>query len=171
MALNKSIHIYSQFKINFKIWKIRYLFIKLLNTINNTNIYPTSGSGFGGTLLTIFGTNFSPIISDQAVLVRNIYCDILSATTTQLKCRIRSTGFLYNQFSSNNIVNVILAASANATCPGNSCVFSFQSPVSSLSSLTRVFDATYNTLQVKAVGTGFKTGDLTIISLYIDNIL
>lgn len=41
-----------------------------------TAVSPKSGSVFGGTLLTITGTNFSTIISDQAVKVGDFYCDI-----------------------------------------------------------------------------------------------
>jgi len=52
-----------------------------------TGISPTSGSVFGGTLLTITGTNFSTKLDDQAVNIiysSSIFigCDIVTATTT-----------------------------------------------------------------------------------------
>ena len=52
-----------------------------------TGISPKTGSVFGGTLLTLTGTNFSTTLLDQAVSITNsasmiILCDILTATTT-----------------------------------------------------------------------------------------
>ena len=56
-------------------------------------ISPRSGSVFGGTLLTITGENFSTTLIDQAVNIivsASIFigCDIVTATTSVLTCRI-----------------------------------------------------------------------------------
>lgn len=77
---------------------------------------PLTGSVIGGTVLTIDGTNFSETIIDQAVKVGNYYCDILTASPSQLTCRIRPTGLGTGQTSSNNEVLVILAAASEAKC-------------------------------------------------------
>jgi hypothetical protein len=47
-----------------------------------TSVSPVKGSVLGGTVLTIMGTNFSSIISNQAVKVGSYYCDILTASPT-----------------------------------------------------------------------------------------
>ena len=65
---------------------------------------------------------------------------------------------------------MIFGATSSATCPGNDCTFSFVAPVATLTGLTAAHDATTNTIQVTAVGTGFTSGDTTSVSLYIDNV-
>ena len=60
--------------------------------ITFTSISPTSGSLNGGTLLTITGQNFSTIKTENVVLTdkdSQLYCDIESATITEIKCRTR----------------------------------------------------------------------------------
>lgn len=55
-----------------------------------TSISPTTGSYFGGTLLTLTGINFSPAYSDTLAYVGdklNNFCLIESITETQIKCR------------------------------------------------------------------------------------
>lgn len=55
-----------------------------------TSVSPKSGSYYGGTLLTITGTNFSPVSGDTLVYIGstlNWFCNIESITTTQIKCR------------------------------------------------------------------------------------
>ena len=139
-----------------------------------TSISPTSGSVFGGTLLTITGTNFSTTLIDQAVniiysSVIFIGCDIVTATTTELTCRIRATGFAADETKSGNDVAVILAASSEAKCEGT-CKFDFVAPVATISSLTPAFDSATNTIQVSLVGSGFNPADKSSVSLYIDNV-
>ena len=51
-----------------------------------TGISPVSGSLEGGTELTITGINFSPTIKQNQVMIGNGFCDITSATSTELKC-------------------------------------------------------------------------------------
>ena len=67
--------------------------ITLRTSSTVTAVSPNSGSVLGGTLLTITGTNFSEEITEQVVKVGDNYCDILSATVSQLVCRIRPTGY------------------------------------------------------------------------------
>ncbi len=55
-----------------------------------TSVSPSSGSYFGGTLLTITGVNFSPAYSDTLVYIGstlNWFCSIESITKTEIKCR------------------------------------------------------------------------------------
>jgi hypothetical protein len=76
-----------------------------------------------------------------------VLCDILTATTTQLTCRIRATGFKAAETAADKAVNVILQAATESTCPvQNNCLFSFVAPVATLTSLTPAFDAVTNTI-------------------------
>jgi len=81
-----------------------------------TNVSPSTGSVFGGTLLTITGTNFSTNKEDHAVKVGDTYCDILTATATQLTCRVRATGLTASDAGEVRVL-VFLAASWEASCP------------------------------------------------------
>lgn len=134
--------------------------LSLTTSSQVTGISPTQGSVYGGSVLTITGTNFSTVISDQAVKVGNTYCDIFAATTTQLTCRIRMTG-LTEDANGDYLVLVVLAASSEATCAAaNSCNFTFQSPSASITNLTAVYNPASSSYEVTAAGTGFTTGDL-----------
>ena len=140
-----------------------------------TNISPSTGSVLGGTLLTITGTNFSTKILDQAVSITTspsnyVMCDIITATTTQLTCRIRPTGFAPTDSYTGCIISVVLAASTTATCPGSNCAIDLKAPMGTITSLTPTFDSTSNSIQITAVGTGFTAGDTKTVSLYIDNV-
>jgi len=120
-------------------------------------------------LLTITGTNFSTEKLDQAVKVGNHYCDILTATTTQLTCRIRSTGNTATDVATGIDIVVTLAASFEATCVGDqTCKFEFKVPAATVATLTPGFNAATNTAQVTLAGSGFTAGDITSVALYID---
>jgi hypothetical protein len=128
-------------------------------------------------LLTITGTNFSTEKLDQAVKVGNHYCDILTATTTQLTCRIRSTGNTATDVATGIDIVVTLAASFEATCVEfvnqdnetiNPCKFDFKVPAATVATLTPGFDSATNTAQVTLAGSGFTAGDITSVALYID---
>lgn len=55
---------------------------------NVTSITPLMGSMNGGTLVTINGVNFSPDPLDNPVKVGDNYCNVITSTPTQIKCRI-----------------------------------------------------------------------------------
>ena len=58
-----------------------------------TSVQPTSGSIYGGTLMTILGENFSDVITDNPVKIGSEYCYVLTTSTTEITCR---TDFLIN---------------------------------------------------------------------------
>ena len=116
-------------------------------------------------MLTITGTNFSTEKLDQAVKVGENYCDIITATTTLLTCRIRATGYTADKVATGIDVVVTLAASFEATCVGDqTCKFEFKVPVATVTTLTPGFDAATNTLKVTLAGSGFTVADTTRIS-------
>jgi len=53
-----------------------------------TDITPTIGSMYGGTLVTITGVNFSTDPLDNPVKVGPNYCLVLTSSATQITCRI-----------------------------------------------------------------------------------
>jgi hypothetical protein len=134
-----------------------------------TGVSPTSGSVFGGTVLTITGTNFSTTILDQAVKVGDFLCDILSATTTQLICRIRPTGYTIDNVATGLDVVVVLAASFESSCvDSTTCKFEFKAPAATVTTLTPGFDAATNTQIVTLAGSGFTAGNTASVELWID---
>ncbi|XP_053372927.1 fibrocystin-L-like [Mercenaria mercenaria] len=56
-----------------------------------SKIYPTAGSKFGGTPLTIIGEGFGSIKADAVVSVGDYKCIVDSVTDNQIKCDIEST--------------------------------------------------------------------------------
>jgi len=52
-----------------------------------TGFSPSSGSIYGGTILTITGHTFSDDPTDNAVEIGGINCDILSTSEFEIKCR------------------------------------------------------------------------------------
>ncbi|XP_052063080.1 fibrocystin-L-like [Mytilus californianus] len=57
-----------------------------------TNVFPQSGSLFGGTRVTITGVGLSTNTSLTEVKVGNTLCDVESASDTQIECTIQDTG-------------------------------------------------------------------------------
>jgi hypothetical protein len=52
-----------------------------------TAISPTSGSVYGGTLVTITGENFGDIITDNPVKIGETYCYVVTTSSTSITCR------------------------------------------------------------------------------------
>jgi len=51
-----------------------------------TGFSPSSGSIYGGTIITITGENFSDNILDNPVKVGDNYCDVLTTNSTTITC-------------------------------------------------------------------------------------
>lgn len=121
-------------------------------------------------MLTITGTNFSTNKQDLAVKVGDHYCDIVTSSMTSLTCRIRATGLLVTDVRTADVV-LFLAASFEVLCENPAkCQFSFQAPVSKVTSLTSGFDSATNVATATLVGDGFTAGDTSSVSLYIDGV-
>ena len=134
-----------------------------------TSIRPTSGSVFGGTVLTITVSNISTVKTDQAVKVGDFYCDILTATSSSLTCRIRETKLAADQTSTDNQVIVVLAAASEATCDdGNGCKFEFKTPTVTVSSVSTAINMVSKAIEISVTGSGFPTGNTNEVELYID---
>ena len=120
-----------------------------------TSISPKFGSTEGGTLLTITGTNFSPIQNQNQVVIGdtgNDVCLIETASTTELTCRVQKQKEpLYDELD----VYVLAQIQVEADCVNDTtCKFTFdESLTPKVSSLSPTDVATGST--VKVIGTGF----------------
>ncbi|XP_013209363.1 fibrocystin-L [Microtus ochrogaster] len=57
---------------------------------------PHRGSLYGGTELTIMGLGFSPIPTENSVLLGSFPCNITSSSENVIKCTLHSTGTVFN---------------------------------------------------------------------------
>lgn len=64
-----------------------------------------------------------------------------------------------------------MKTSEEATCPNANCIFSYATPISTVTGLTNAFDAATNTHQLTLSGSNFPAGDLAGVELYIDGYL
>lgn len=89
------------------------------------SVSPATGSKFGGTIITIAGSNFSPVLSDNQVYIgdaANWRCDVLTATVAQITCR---TPMLHpNSTALGQKVMVVGRSTINSECRGT-CIFTY----------------------------------------------
>ena len=91
-----------------------------------TSISPSNGSMAGGTIITIQGGTFSPDITQTQVYIGddNIVCDVISSTSTQVKCQTRAKSNNYAETPQGVYVDTRIVE--EAVCPsGVSCTFSY----------------------------------------------
>ena len=94
-----------------------------------TSVSPLIGSGGGGTILTITGTNFSTQKSQNQVVIGDTgldICEILTTTSTELTCRVNAPSEVLNGPQE---VKVLGRIQEKAVCLGN-CTFTFQNNIS-----------------------------------------
>ena len=81
------------------------------------SITPQTGSKNGGTILTIAGRNFSSVKLENQVYVGNALnwnCDVISVTTTEIKCRTPPNNPTYTTL--NQPVVVVGKAKVESAC-------------------------------------------------------
>jgi hypothetical protein len=108
------------------------------------SISPLSGSIYGGTLLTIKGSNFGNAFTDNPVQlqmneggVRNLDCFVQTTNSTTITCLLDQT-----VTTAGKKVNtlVFLKTSEEATCLGD-CIFTFTDTIPTVTSLVTNWDA------------------------------
>ena len=118
-----------------------------------TSILPTSGSTEGGTVLTIQGTNFSPVELENQVVIGDSgldYCVIESATQTEIKCRVNKPK---EKLAGEQDVYVLAQIQVEADCPGK-CKFTFDEAMTpTVTSIEPLEVIKGNTVTIN--GTGF----------------
>jgi hypothetical protein len=138
-----------------------------------TSFTPTSGSIYGGTLLTITGTNFGTVYTDNPVQISSnggigsIDCFVQSTQGTEIKCRV-ATGLNMTMNQVDSMV-VFLKTSEEAVCfPYSKCKFTWTSSLPILEASVLSFDESSNEWQLKVTGTDF-TGDTSSVELFIED--
>jgi hypothetical protein len=133
-----------------------------------TSFSPSSGSIYGGTLITINGIDFSYTPTDNPVLVGSTDCDVITSSPTKITCR---TQLRDSPIEDTEDLSVFLGTSEEAVCglgAGN-CLFSWTSTgLPNLSGApSATFDTTLNEYTITFSGSGFPTST-TGIEVYID---
>jgi hypothetical protein len=137
-----------------------------------TSFSPNRGSIYGGTLITIHGTNWSKHKQDNPVsIVYNgalgaTLCYVQTTSATKITCRVQE--FAKGKEQENNKQGklvVFLKTSEEAACGmADNCKFDFTSTVPTVTSISPEWDASTNTWTIKLSGSGF-TGDTTTSEL------
>jgi hypothetical protein len=131
-------------------------------------ISANSGSSLGGQLLTITGINFSDDKYDNPVQVDGYHCYVQTTTPTEITCRIDETEL--DTPAPTGLVLVFLSTSEEAQ-RGVDSSWTWSSPVGTVTGMSSAFDATLNKEVVTVTGSGFTDGDLSCVSLYIDDVM
>ena len=96
-----------------------------------TNISPNQGSIYGGTIITINGTNFSPIKNQNQVFLgddSNNFCDIIDSGNSYIICRTRPSPSNYLDLPQK--VTVTQRVQDEAICLASNCNFVFKTSIS-----------------------------------------
>lgn len=135
-----------------------------------TAISPNVGSIYGGTLITITGTNFGTKKTDNPVQlsfhggVGSIDCFVISTTSTQITCRV-GDGLTRKDKEKATLVT-FLKTSEEASCSPSICGYTFTSAVPTVTAMSSQFDAASGTQEVVVAGTGF-SGDMSSTELWV----
>lgn len=143
-----------------------------------TSVSANGGSNLGGTQLTIDGENFVADASDMMVTVDGYACDIESVTSEQIVCRVTEIATAEQGVQTSSIVVFMKLSeealnSGSPTCGDTAEVditWTFEEPTCSILNMDTEFDSLTNKYVVTVDGTGFIDGDLSSISLYIDDL-
>ena len=104
---------------------------------------------------------------ENPVNVGDFPCDVLTATTTELTCRIRET-FVESTNCPTVPVLVFLKTAEDARMDTDN-EFSCYEPVATITDLTNAFDTATNTQVITLTGSGFGT-DTSAIDFFIDGV-
>jgi hypothetical protein len=135
-----------------------------------TKVTPLVGSIYGGTLLTITGTNFGTKKTDNPVQlsthggVGSIDCLVQTINPTQITCRV-DPNMRAKVDNTKAEVAVFLKTYEEAKCPGVLCNWVYSKPSPKVTKVTPVFSKDTNQWTVEVTGTGFgstKNADLQI---------
>lgn len=118
-----------------------------------TNVTPLTGSIYGGTLLTITGTNFGTKKTDNPVQIStsggigSIDCFVQTITTTQITCRVDPDMKTAKTDGTTGEVITFLKTSEEAVCTSPTCAWTYTSTLPSItaSGMTAAFDTTTST--------------------------
>lgn len=141
-----------------------------------TDISPKIGSIYGGTLLTITGTNYGKQKADNPVQISfngalgSQNCFVKTISAGQITCRIDTTYNKKQKDAAKATVVVFQRTSEEAQCDYTSdppvCQFTYTSKLPTVKTMVPEFDATNNQYRIKVTGTEF-AGTASTVSLEI----
>jgi hypothetical protein len=118
-----------------------------------TSITPSTGSKYGGALITIYGENFSDDPLDNPVMIGENYCYVQTSSPTEITCR---TDLLTDQLVGEETFIVFLKTSEEAGTPnGDDVIFTYVEPSANITDVFVEFDESDMTHKVILNGTGF----------------
>jgi hypothetical protein len=136
-----------------------------------TNVSPLVGSIYGGTLVTITGTNFGTEKTDNPVQlsthggIGSIDCFVQTINPTEITCRVDKDLRTPKEHDVEADMVVFLKTSEEAQCPGDTCKWKYSSVLPTVTEMTTEFDVDTGKWLVKITGTGLgatndQAGDL-----------
>jgi hypothetical protein len=132
-----------------------------------TDIYPTSGSVYGGTLITITGYHFSDEATDNPVTIGGATCSVEESSEFEILCRMQDIEGIPSGYEGD--ILIFMKMSEEATCMlEEGCSFTFTDeglPV--LSDISVSFDDELQNYIITITGTDFDT-ESTTTELFID---
>lgn len=134
-----------------------------------TGISPTSGSVFGGTKVTITGTNFDDDGLNNPVNIDTEHCEIISSTPTEIVFRTPSTTSATGHAQESLPIIVALKTSEEAVCNdgGAGCVFEYASgQTPTITSATPSYSEADGYIKITFAGSGFGSS----AELYLDGL-
>lgn len=127
-----------------------------------TSISPSTGSRYGGALVTITGENFSYDPLDNPVMIGDHYCYVQTSSPTEITCR---TDLLTDQLVGEETFIVFLKTSEEAGTPnGDDIMFTYVEPSANVTDVQVEFSDFDFSHKVIVTGTGFDSQ----MSLMID---
>jgi len=143
-----------------------------------TSFTPKQGTVFGGTLITITGTNFGTRKTDNPVQIKmgeqSVDCLVEETKATQIKCRVDGSEFaqakLTRALKDGTTAELIVFLKTSEEVPCTSCTFSLlahgttsTSPI--VTAMTGLIDDT--TIKITVTGKRFDTGTTSGVELYV----
>ena len=136
---------------------------------NTTSVDKKQGSIYGGTLLTITGSNYGSEITDNPVQIStlgsigSLPCFVITTSASTITCRLDERNMTAGLTGD---VVVFLKTSEESPCVAPNCAWTYTSSIPTLSTMQSNFDTSTNTYKLMVTGTDF-TGDTSSTELYV----
>jgi len=134
---------------------------------NVTSVSPQIGSIYGGTEVTITGTNFGTVFTDNPVQIStlggvgSIDCFLNFINSTTIRCRVNETTKTDNTTGK---MITFLKTSEEALCtPNSTCHWTYTSNIPTVTHMTAVYNDANNYWQVVVNGTNFSGTTATTV--------
>lgn len=136
--------------------------VELLVESRVTDVTPKTGSIYGGTLLTITGTNFGTEKTDNPVQISfnggvgSLDCFVQTTSATQITCRVDDSEGKQRANGDVGTVVVFLKTSEEAKCDASVCQnYLFTSTLPTVTAVQAAYDDAAHVWQVQVAGSAF----------------